>query len=181
MDDRFYHEICGALRRSAQLEQRAATGDAYALRQKAAHDLGLLTQVKEAAWADIAPAVYKGLAGGTAAAVPLTAAGLYLSHKANNTAENVRNKALQAAAGVGTVGAGLLALHHTLSESRAHAKHASDYQATLIKLATVGYLDDVLADEEARVQGTPAFTDTHAIRLLNAEHGAALLHELLDD
>lgn len=171
MTEQFYHEVCGALRRSAQFEQRAAAGDPYALRRKAAHDLALLEQVKEASWAEVAPVIKKGLIGGAAAAVPLTAGGAYLIHDANEKAKDFRNKALLGTAGVG---AGLLALHHGLSA--AHQKTAADTQPLLMKLATVSYLDDVLAAEETK----QASEDVHALRLLNAEHGVALLRELLD-
>jgi hypothetical protein len=171
MNEQLYHDVMGALHRSAQLEQRAAAGDANALRQKAAHDLALLGQIKEAGWAELAPAVKKGLVGGAAAAVPLTAGGAYLIHDANQKAEDFRNKALLGTAGVG---AGLLALHHGLSH--VGQKTAADTAPLLMKLATVSYLDDVFAAEEAKAPND----DVHALRLLNAEHGSAILRELLN-
>ena len=172
MDEQFYHSVMGALRLSAMLEKRAALGETGRLRQKAASDFTLLQQIKEAGWAELAPAVKKGLVGGAAAAVPLTAGGAYLIHNANQKAEDFRNKALLGTAGVG---AGLLALHHGLGRT-GQQKTAADTQPLLLKLATVSYIDDVLAAEETH---TPS-DDLHALRLLNAEHGAALLRELLD-
>lgn len=173
MNEQFYHAIVGALRLSAQLEKRAAAGDSHALRRKAAHDLDLLGQVKEAGWTEVAPAVKKGLIGGAAAAVPLTAGGAYLIHDANEKAKDFRNKALLGTAAVGT---GLLALHHGLKSKGENTKTAADVQPLLIKLATVSFIDDVCAAEEAKTPND----DLHAVRLLNAEHGVSLLRELLE-
>ena len=169
MDAQLYHDVIGALRLSTELEKRATAGDHYALRRKAAHDLALLGQVKEAGWAEVAPTVKKGLIGGAAAAVPLTASGVYLIHDANEKAKDFRNKALLGTAGIG---AGLLALHHGLKHPT--EKTAADIQPLLIKLATVNFIDEVCAAEEAKAPND----DLHAVRLLNAEHGVALLHEL---
>lgn len=173
MNEQLYHGVMGALRRSAQLEQRAAAGDMNALRQKAAHDLDLLGQVKEAGWAELAPAAKKGLVGGAAAAVPLTAGGAYLIHNADEKAKDFRNKALLGTAAVGT---GLLALHHGLKHKGESTKTAADVQPLLVKLATVNFIDEVCAAEEAKAPND----DLHAVRLLNAEHGVALLRELLE-
>lgn len=187
MQDAFYYDVIGALYKSQQLEKRAAAGDQHALTVKASHDLDLMAHLKVAGWAEMAPVAKKALVGGAAAMLPVTAGGAYLMHKANDTAENVRDKALQTALGVGGVGAGLLALHHGLSSRREAApapsvKTAADHHELLTKLATVSYLDDVLATEEQRTQRTDpdAYKEAHACRLLNAEHGVQLLRDLLD-
>ena len=172
MNEQFYYEVKGALQRSVQLEKRAAAGDEAALRHKGVHDLELLQQVKEAGWAELAPTLKKGLIGGAAAAVPITAGGAYLVHDANQKAEDFRNKALLGTAAVGT---GLLALHHGLNH-QGTTKTAADTTTLLTKLATVSFIDDICAAEEARDPNP----DTYALRLLNAEHGIALLNELLD-
>jgi hypothetical protein len=115
-DEAFYRDVIGALRRSAQLEKRAAAGDLTALRTKAAHDLATLDQLKEAL--DLAP-LQRGLLFGSAATVPAVAGGAYLLHKAHQereqATEDIRNKALQVALGVGGIGAGLMGMHHALS------------------------------------------------------------------
>jgi hypothetical protein len=243
-DEAFYRDIVGALHRSAQFEKRAAAGDLTALQTKAIHDLDLLGRLKEAV--DVAPlmsAAKRGLMFGGAATIPAVAGGSYLLHKAHKereqTVEDIRNKALQVALGVGGIGAGLMGLHHALgSHGQAHPstpapastnsaatglqpptgappqlmpeemdglqmqalspedmyalqslspeelqmlfKQGSvDPRSTLTKLATVAYLDVVLEGTEQHEKTASVQQDMHALRLLNAEHGAQLLRELL--
>jgi len=249
-DEAFYRDIVGALRRSAQFEKRAAAGDLTALQTKAVHDLDLLGRLKEAV--DVAPlmsAAKRGLMFGGAATIPAVAGGSYLLHKAHKereqTVEDIRNKALQVALGVGGIGAGLMGLHHALgSRGQANAgapppaaapatptngamaglkpapsgapsqltpeemdglqmqalspedmyalqslspeelqmlfKQSSvDAGPTLKKLATVAYLDVLLEGTEQHEKTASVQRDMHALRLLNAEHGAQLLRELL--
>lgn len=244
-DEAFYRDIVGALRRSAQFEKRAAAGDLAALQSKATHDLDLLGQLKEAVEAGpLMTAAKRGLMFGGAATLPAVAGGSYLLHKAHKereqTVEDIRNKALQVALGVGGIGAGLMGLHHTLANRRADATPAAatpaptndataglqpspgapsqlmpeemdglqmqalspedmyalqslspeelqmlfkqgsvDPRSTLTKLATVAYLDVVLESTEQQEKTAGMQQDVHALRLLNAEHGAQLLRELL--
>jgi hypothetical protein len=246
-DEAFYRDIVGALHRSAQFEKRAAAGDLTALQTKAVHDLDLLGRLKEAV--EVAPlmnAAKRGLMFGGAATIPAVAGGSYLLHKAHKereqTVEDIRNKALQVALGVGGIGAGLMGLHHALgSRGPANAgataapatptngamaglkpspgsspsqlmpeemdglqmqalspedmyalqalspeelqmlfKQSSvDAGPTLQKLATVAYLEVLLEGTEQHEKTASVQRDMHALRLLNAEHGAQLLRELL--
>lgn len=233
-DEAFYRDIVGALHRSAQFEKRAAAGDLTALQTKAIHDLDLLGRLKEAV--EVAPlmsAAKRGLMFGGAATIPAVAGGSYLLHKAHKereqTVEDIRNKALQVALGVGGIGAGLMGLHHALgSRGSANAgatppaaapltpsppmapttgmpegagltpedmyalqslspeelqmlfKQSSvDAGPTLQKLATVAYLEVLLEGTEQHEKTASVQRDMHALRLLNAEHGAQLLRELL--
>ena len=243
-DEAFYRDIVGALRRSVQFEKRAAAGDLAALQSKAVHDLDLLGQLKEAVEAGpLMTAAKRGLMFGGAATIPAVAGGSYLLHKAHKereqTVEDIRNKALQVALGVGGIGAGLMGLHHALG-SRSQANPSTpaptstngaaaglqpapgappqlmpeemdglqmqalspedmyalqslspeelqmlfkqgsvDPRSTLTKLATVAYLDVVLESTEQHEKTASMQQDVHALRLLNAEHGAQLLRELL--
>jgi len=54
-----------------------------------------------------------------------------------------------------------------------------DAGSTLKKLATVAYLDVLLEGTEQHEKTASVRQDMHALRLLNAEHGAQLLRELL--
>ncbi len=148
----------------------------------------------------------RGAAYGLGAAIPATAGGAYLVHRAGEESresiEDARNKALQTALGVGGIGAGLLAMNHlmkpTTSKNVSYARDpdtgkmvpvnahlskmssAQDEEEVLLeKLATVGFLDSLLEDQEkhANVQ---IRQDAQECRMLNAEHGVDILRKLLD-
>ena len=141
----------------------------------------------------------------TAVGVPAVAGGSYLLHRAGEesrkTVEDARNKALQTAGGIAAMGGGLMGLHRLLGTkpksqtmvslgnqggqlvplsvtmSKQSAVQATD-EVLLEKLATVGYLDTVLEDQEKHAS-EDVRRDAMEMRSLNAEHGVHILKELL--
>jgi hypothetical protein len=211
MDIGFYTAIIAGLKKSAALEKYLEThDDPDVLQTKTAHDQQLFTRVKEAVnWGELASKVManpvgRGAAYGLGAAIPATAGGAYLIHRAGeesrDTIEDARNKALQTALGVGGIGAGLMALHRvTRPDTQKHVQYAPDprtgqmvpvsasmskmssdanEQLLLEKLATVGFLDSLLEDQEKHADAHIR-QDAHECRMLNAEHGVDLLRQLL--
>jgi hypothetical protein len=169
-----YTLLIPRLQTSEDLEKNA---DARRLVTKAATDVVTLGLLKSAA---MNPALMKGLLYGTGAAIPATAAGSYLIHRAGKesrkTTEDIRNKALQAAAGIAAIGGGMYALHRTQAGKTAAVQ--KDPEILLEKLATVGFLDVLF--EEQRLHDNPSIRYKAAeCRLLNAEHGVDLLRQLL--
>jgi hypothetical protein len=131
---------------------------------------------------------------GAGAAVPagLVGAGL-ISHagkESRKSIEDARNKALQAALGIAAMGGGLYALHRTMggpqqdqqasSHQLRHAAAKPEVPQLVEKLATVAFLDTLF--EHQATNGPDKSTQQKAAecRLLNAEHGADLLRQLLD-
>lgn len=191
MDTSLYRKIITGIRKSAALENYLnKNNDPQMLQLKTAHDIQLFGLLKTAAidLSQLKP-LGKGLLGGIGAAVPITAGGAYLINRAGDKAKEVsadaRNKALQAALGVGAVGAGLYGLHRLTSPKKEN-KAADEKQASadeiaeklLEKLATVGYLDTVLQTQEKNANAAIR-DDAHDCRMLNAEYGVELLKELL--
>lgn len=147
--------------------------------------------------------VRKGLAYGAGAMVPVTAGGAYLMHRggeeAKDTATHIRNQALLAALGIGGVGAGLMGVHRALTPSkqtsvsygmtpeglRPQAVHinktGSVHEEDLLieKLATVGFLDVVLEEQEKNGADATIRRDAAECRRLNAEHGVDILQQML--
>jgi len=125
VDQGFYNVIVDALNHDTALAKTAS------LEEKSFHDLDIFECIKEAAigaaLASGAKRLGKGLLYGAGAAAPVAAGGAFLvDHAAKakeeatkNVIEDVRNKALQTAAAVGGVGAGLLGMHHMLQKQRA--------------------------------------------------------------
>lgn len=174
-----YQLLMPRLRASENLEKRAHTED---LVTKAATDsvtLALLTKA--------AGALSKGLAYGAGAAIPAGLVGGALIHQAGNesrkTVEDVRNKALQAALGVAAIGGGLYALHRANTGSQQlPTKQASvkEPQTLIEKLATIAFLDTLFEDQNKHGQDDVTRQKAAECKLLNAEHGADILRQLLD-
>lgn len=182
MTPKFYREIVAELAKAAALEHYLETNvDDAILQTKTAHAVQLFTRVKEAGVMDaLRSPIARTLGKATAVAAPATAGGAYLIHRggeeARETASDVRNKALQTALGVGGIGAGLMALHHFTRPKQASVEDPP--QVLLEKLATVGFLD-VLLEEQEKHADSRVRDDAHACRLLNAEHGIDILRQLL--
>jgi hypothetical protein len=177
MDDlrRIYDVLMPRLHASAVLAKHA---DADALLKKAGTDLATLRLLKYASGP-----FAKGLMYGAGAAIPagLIGAGL-ISHAGNEsrkTVEDIRNKALQAALGVAGIGGGLYALHRATGDQKHAAAHEPPYDL-LEKLATVGFLDVVFEDQHKNGQDETTRNKAAECLLLNAEHGADILQQLLD-
>lgn len=209
MDIAFFTRVVAGLKKSAALEKYLEThDDPDVLQTKTAHDQQLFSVIKEAGIGDLAAKVMqhpvgRGAAYGLGAAVPATAAGALLINQAGResreTVEDVRNKALQTALGVGGIGAGLMALNRYMKPSEqkhisygrdasgrmvpmsiSMSKQSSDDndQLLLEKLATVGFLDTLLEEQEKHAS-EQVRTDARECRMLNAEHGIDLLRQLL--
>jgi hypothetical protein len=129
----------------------------------------------------------KGLGYGAGLALPMTAGGTYLLHRAGEesqeTAADIRNKVLQTALGLGGIGAGLYGLHRLTgggpllaNEKRASAPQEEVVTELVEKLATVGVIDDMLDnignDVSEETQKLAA-----EIRILNRGYGVQLLYE----
>ena len=187
MTPSFYREVVASLAKSAALENYLENRvDAHVLETKVAHDVQLFARVKEAGILDQARAALatpagKALTPSAAITAPVAAGGAYLLHRggeeARDTATTVRDRALQTALGVGGVGAGLMALHHFTGAKQASATN-EDADVLLEKLATVGFLDTMLEAQEKNADVTVQ-RDAHDCRRLNAEHGVAILRQLL--
>jgi hypothetical protein len=192
-----YHTLQRGFAHSNLFEKHAAEGDEV-LAAKALNDLALFEAVKEAAinWGAarelagkaMQHPVGKGLAYGTGAAIPAAAAGSYLigraGDEARQTTEDVRNKALQTALGVGAVGAGLYGLHRLTQPSQEAApKQASAEtdEILLEKLSTVGFLDTLFVEQEKHGADESVRHEALECRMLNAEHGIDLLKQLLNE
>jgi hypothetical protein len=201
---RIYAQVYRAVRERAVFNKHAAViaQDDELSRTKAAHALQIITTVKEAgiadiargAWGHIPPEVRKGLMYGAGAAVPAVAGGSYLAHRAGDeardTTTHIRNQALLAALGIAGAGAGLMGVHRMLQQApvttaaqapgTASMKVGSACLGTstavdlLEKLATVGFLDTVLEDQEKNGNA-----DAATCRYYNAERGLDILCELL--
>lgn len=215
MNSALYREILAGLLKSAALENYLSTHvDDEVLAIKTAHDVHLFDRVKEASRAAALMETLRGLKGtplaqglgyGAGAMIPVTAGGAYLLHRGGEEAEqasaDLRNKALQAALGIGGIGAGLYALHRFTQPTTQQSIHMARDPRTgamvpmsismrkqssvqeppetlLEKLATVGFLDAVLEEQEKHADENVR-KDAHECRMLNAEHGVDLLKQLL--
>lgn len=149
--------------------------------------------------------VGRGAAYGLGATIPAAAGGAYLINRAGEESRksiaDARNKALQTALGVGGIGAGLMAMHRlTQPNTVKNVAYARDPQTggmvpthvsmskrssaqepeetLLMKLATVGFLDTLLEDQEKHANAQVR-QDAQECRMLNAEHGVDILKQLL--
>ena len=191
-----YETVHRMLKQAQVLEKYASTVvQNTALELKSAQALDLLQYIKEASKLDAAKAliekvpqgVRKGLAYGAGAAIPATAGGAYLLHRggeeAKDTATHIRNQALITALGVGGVGAGLMGVHRALTPNQPtlHRKTAEvQAEETLIeKLATVGFLEIILEEQEKHGTTPELQQDAMECRRLNAEHGMDILQQML--
>ncbi|MGD9209175.1 MAG: hypothetical protein PVI90_00290 [Desulfobacteraceae bacterium] len=184
MNTAIYEKVIAGLNKSAALEQYLEShNDPEILQTKTAHDYALFTYIKEAAGLKelatktLQHPIGRGATYGLGAAIPATAGGAYLIHRAGEeskeTLEEARKKAIQAALGIGGVGAGLMALHRLTAPM--NKTSSADDELLLQKLATVGFLDALLEGQE----GTTLKQSAHECRMLNAEHGINLLQQLL--
>jgi hypothetical protein len=172
------------IRKAEVLEKHAATNPDL-LDTKVAFDRALFGQLKEAGTAELiqrilANPVGRGAAYGLGAAIPATGAGALLIHQAGEESrksiEDARNKALQAALGIGGIGAGLYGLHKLTSREK---RGDAEQQELLEKLATVGYLDEVLEHQIKTAASTEVRVQAQRCHALNAEHGIDILKQLL--
>jgi hypothetical protein len=201
MDDlqKVYQLLMPRLRASADLEKQAS---ADALITKAATDAVTLGLLKHAAGA-----LAKGLMYGAGAAVPVGLMGSLLIRQAGGESrkslEDARNKALQTALGIAAIGGGLYALHRTMKPdtktTTAYQRHpgtgelvpvkqlqskisaAQEMPEILVeKLATVAFLDVLFENQRAHGEDGATRQKAAECLLLNAEHGADILRQLLD-
>lgn len=203
---RMYGNLLRELRTAASLEKNAAfTKEASDLQAKTIQNCELFGLLKQAAidWATLS----KPLAWGLGVGVPATAGGAYLLHRAGeearDTAGDIRNKALQTAGGLAALGGGLYGLHRLTKKPEEQTSinygfdpegnmtplnayvnktsSAKDSPETLLeKIATVGYLDELLAHQEKTGATEEIQNDATFCRALNAEHGVDLFNQLLD-
>jgi len=220
MNPQLYGDILRALHLSAALEKTASLRP-DTLEAKTAHDWVLFQTIKEAGLLSAArqglstaaessvgkglltaakSPMGKGLLAATGAAIPAAAVVSHAGNVAADNNEDMRNKALQVALGIGGVGAGLLGMHRltqpTESQSVSYGRdpstgkmvmqHASgvkkssaEAEPLLQKLATVGYLDVVLETQAAYGKTAETRENAQQCRFLNAEHGVSILRELL--
>ena len=186
-----YREVTAALNKAAVLEKHAAADPSdEKLTWKAEQARNLFDHIKEAsALTDLATRAMahplgRGAMYAAGAAIPATAAGAYLIHRggeeARETASDVRNKALQAALGIGGIGAGLMGVHRLLTPATKTGSLAStDAETLLEKFATTGFLDALLEDQEKNGADETVRRDARECRFLNAEHGVDILRQLL--
>lgn len=195
---RCYETVYRMLKQSQVLEKYAMTSaQNEALELKSSQALDLLQYIKEASKGEalkqviekVPEGVRKGLAYGAGAMVPVTAGGAYLMHRggeeAKDTATHVRNQALLAALGIGGVGAGLMGVHRALTPdkqpTRPRTKTSSTNEDDVLieKLATIGFLDVVLEEQEKHGTDVSIRRDATECRRLNAEHGMDILQQML--
>lgn len=174
------------LRQSKLLEKQAeelSGADADRLfQEKASNDYHTFELAKLAAgWGDAAKHFMttpfgKGLGYAAGAAIPTMVAGNMI---ADHATEQARNKALEAGLGLAAVGGTLYGIHRMVSP-----KHATDEQAeleqALKKLASVGYLDELLSatlsDSETSDEARKLAAEVQA---LNREFGVSILTEMV--
>lgn len=137
-----------------------------------------------------------GAAYGTGAALPVALGGSYLLDRAGDetkeTTEDIRNKVLQAALGVGGIGAGLYGLHrlvggdpvdinqigNALQGRKKQAAHdANDAEELVEKLAAVGMIEEMLDRVNVENLSSDAQKLAAEIRIINRGYGVQLLHE----
>jgi hypothetical protein len=189
-----YNQLLPRLQTSANLEKQASDD---ALVKKAGTDLATLHLIKTAAGR-----LAKGLLTGAGIAIPTGLVGAGLIHQAGNesrkTVEDVRNKALQTALGIAALGGGLYALHRTLKpDTKTTTSYRQDQYGQMApsgmvqtkvsaahgiieKLATAGFLDVLFQDQRENAEDSETRTKAAECQLLNAEHSADLLRQLLD-
>lgn len=188
-----YETVYRMLKQSAVLEKYASTSaQEEALELRSTQALDLLQFIKEASKLDAAktlveriPAgVRKGLAYGAGAMVPVTAGGAYIAHRAGDeardTATHIRNQALLAAGAIGGVGAGLMGVHRALTPGPQTKTGSVNEDHVLIeKLATIGFLDTILEEQEKNGTNASLRRDAAECRRLNAEHCVDILQQML--
>lgn len=178
------------LRQSAVLEKVAAAlpaeEAAEALLEKAATDSRVFDLAKTAALGmgsllesakPMAQRAAKGLAYGAGAAVPLAIAGNYVADKAT---ESARNRAIEAGAGLAGIGATMYGLHRATQPKTASSDEEKHLKEALKKLASIGYLDELLggvsADPEVSERSKKLAME---VRLMNREYGVEILRNLM--
>lgn len=167
---------------------------------KVAIDAEVFNMVKEAGiFSELGKRSLIGAAYGTGAALPVALGGSYLLDRAGEetkeTTEDIRNKVLHTALGLGGIGAGLYGLHrlvggepldiNRLSEEKApglpaekRAAYAGNHAEELVeKLATVGMVDDMLDRVDSVSLSEDAQKLAAELRVLNRGYGVQLLYE----
>jgi pyruvate/2-oxoglutarate dehydrogenase complex dihydrolipoamide acyltransferase (E2) component len=154
---------------------------AKALQEKAVNDFKTFEFAKTAAGlmngarAFMGTPFGKGLGVAAGAAIPTVAAGNMIS---NHATEQARNRALETGVGLAGVGATMYGLHRL-----AQPKQASDEEGqlknALLKLASVGYLDEMLATATAEATTEEARKLAHEVRCLNREFACQVLRDLV--
>lgn len=134
---------------------------------------------------------------GAGAALPVALGGGYLLDKAGDetreTTEDVRNKVLQTALGIGGIGAGLYGLHRLTGgapiggrsgegispeSDEKHAAYNENHVGELVeKLATVGMIDEMLDKVDTSNLSKDAQKLATEIRIMNRSYGVQLLYE----
>lgn len=120
----------------------------------------------------------KGLGMAAGAAIPTVMAGNMMS---THAAEQARNKALQTGMGLAGIGASLYGIHHMMQPGQKMAsEEEKDYQEALHKLASIGYLDELLGTAELDEKSSEGARKLAAeIRLMNREYCIEILRNLI--
>ena len=162
---------------------------------KIAVDAEVFELIKESGMAsELGRKALTGAAYGAGAAVPAALGGSYLLGRASDetkeTTEDIRNKILQTALGVGGIGAGMYGLHRLtgggplnlggnapqVGEKR--ASYEEDHAKELVeKLATVGIVDEMLGNVDTTTLSEDAQKLAAEIRIMNRGYGVQLLYE----
>ncbi len=185
MDTETYRWLVEQVRKAEVLEKYAAQ-DPDMLATKTQLDRDLLDHIKKTAAGLLSRAAAhplgKGLMLGTGVALPVGLAGSHLigrvGQEKRDTIEDVRNKALQVAAGLGLIGGGAMAAHR-LTQPPAEKRGSAENEELLEKLATVGYLDEVFEDQMKNAASTEVRVQAERCHMLNAEHGIDILKQIL--
>lgn len=172
------------LHNSKMLEKRASVtspaDSLKALQEKAQNDYNTFELVKQAGLADLAKnPIVRGAGYAAGAAVPAVIAGNMIS---NHAAEQGRNKALEAGAGLAAIGGTMYGIHRMMQPKTASdaAIEEKDVQEALQKLASVGYIDEMLdvamSDKTASAEARKLAVE---VKYLNREFGCEILRNLV--
>lgn len=179
---------------SQRLEKIASdfTGDREVLEKasalKIAVDAETFALIKQSSLAnELGRKALGGMAVGTGVALPAVLGGTYLLDRASDetkeTTEDIRNKVLQTALGVGGIGAGLYGLHRlsggdpiSLGEKR--SSYDENHAEELVeKLAAVGLIEDELSQLDKTNLSEDAQKLAAEVMVLNRGYGMQLLYE----
>lgn len=179
------------IRRSRQLEKMAGvvTGDdlVRVLASKAENDYATFSFAKEASIGQTVANYGKAFASNPAgkgflmaagAAVPAVAAGNMISDHAT---EQARNRALETAGGIAALGGTMYGLHHMMNRNKtASADEEAQVDAAIEKLASIGYLDELLAEAISASTDEEQKKLAAEVRCMNREYGVEILGNLID-
>lgn len=120
----------------------------------------------------------KALTGGAIAAGAAIPATLAVNAMSDHATASARDRALQTGVGLAGLGAGMYGLHRMVSSDK-HAASDEEIEDTLLKLASVGHLDEALTDT---LNDKSLTADAHKLaaelRSLNREFGIEILKQL---